>query len=101
MASRYIPNPFLAQQAERSAFTRADLRARGQIVLERARSLAPSLTGALRDSLQAELGPANERARVVIGTEIAYAAFVEFGTEDTPAVPYLRPALESVRGLVH
>ncbi len=49
---------------------------------------APVDTGALRDSIHAEPG------KVVV--EVPYAAFVEYGTSDTPAQPFLRPAADTV-----
>lgn len=60
----------------------------GEDVATDARTLAPVDTGALRDSIHAEPG------KVVV--EVPYAAFVEYGTSDTPAQPYLRPAADTV-----
>jgi len=59
-------------------------------VEQAAKARAPVLTGALRDSIHTETD--SEGARV--GTSIPYAAPVEFGTSDTPAQPFLRPAAD-------
>lgn len=53
-----------------------------------ARAMAPVDTGALRDSIAVtENG---------VGVGVPYASFVEYGTSDTPAQPYLRPAADTV-----
>jgi HK97 gp10 family phage protein len=54
-------------------------------VAEDARRLAPVDTGHLRASIRAEGN------RVI--AEADYAAYVELGTEDQKAQPFLRPAL--------
>jgi HK97 gp10 family phage protein len=38
--------------------------------------------------------------RVVIGSNVAYAAYVEFGTKRMAARPYLRPAFDKYKGRV-
>lgn len=62
-------------------------------VQNEARKLAPVDTGRLRASITHSIartanGPV---ARIRVG--VAYGAFVEYGTERSPAQPYLRPAL--------
>lgn len=55
-----------------------------------ARILAPVDTGRLRSSITAtKVSPTT----VTIGTNVTYAAHVEFGTRYQAAQPYLRPAL--------
>ncbi|MGH2596142.1 MAG: HK97-gp10 family putative phage morphogenesis protein [Actinomycetota bacterium] len=89
MSFRYIPNPFLADQVKVDPVLNAELLSRTEKVAEAARTLAPVLTGALRESITAEsVGPAE--ARVVAGVD--YAVFVEFGTSVDEAQPFLRPA---------
>jgi len=61
-------------------------------VLAVAASRVPVLTGALRDSLEITH---DDDGGALIGTELEYAPFVEFGTSDTPAQPFLRPAADS------
>ena len=52
-----------------------------------ARAIVPVDTGTLRDSIHTEPG------KVVVTAP--YAAFVEYGTADTSAQPYLRPAADT------
>lgn len=52
---------------------------------ERMRQMAPSRTGALKRSIRSAHGE--------VVAEAPYAAFVEFGTSDTPSQPFFRPAL--------
>lgn len=55
-----------------------------------AESLAPVDTGRLRDSIRSEGGR--------VYTDVEYAGFVEYGTSDTPAQPFMRPAADTVDG---
>jgi HK97 gp10 family phage protein len=74
-------------------------------VAEDAKRLAPSRTGRLRASIHVgevtdshaivEANPRNPDASA--GHE-PYAGFVERGTSDTPAMPFLRPATYRYRG---
>jgi hypothetical protein len=67
-----------------------------------AQSLAPVSSGEggddpgeLRDSIRyvvLEDGPG-----VMIGSDVSYALYIEYGTFDTPAQPFLRPMLDSVQ----
>lgn len=59
-------------------------------VADTARSLAPVLTGTLRDSIVAE-----DQA---VRTDVPYAPFVEYGTSTTPAQPFMRPAADTADG---
>lgn len=58
-----------------------------------ARLYCPVDTGRLRSSIQVSRGRDAQGAFVDIGTNVEYAAFVEFGTSRMSAQPYLRPAL--------
>jgi HK97 gp10 family phage protein len=62
-------------------------------VQNNARVLAPVDTGRLRSSIMATKGRDSTGPYVEIGTNVEYAAFVEFGTRFQVAQPYLRPAL--------
>lgn len=88
------------------------------ILVDEARTLAPVLTGELRDSIHAEA--VVDTGRQIVGSVVAdseHAGFVELGTgirgaasgggdnysPDWPgmvAQPYLRPALDSARAAV-
>jgi HK97 gp10 family phage protein len=72
--------------------------ARRSIRVERAAKRAcPVDTGRLRSSIARETGR-DERGLVArIGTDVDYAAYVEFGTGRMSARPYLRPALDAAR----
>jgi HK97 gp10 family phage protein len=63
----------------------------GRAVQSRAQAAAPVNTGALARSIRAE-ATGNE---ITVGTPVRYAGFQEYGTNTTPASPYLRPALEA------
>ena len=64
-----------------------------------AKRRAPVDTGNLRRSLATEMltGKNETVARGVVGTNVEYAAFQEFGTRNMQAQPYLGPALEMAR----
>lgn len=71
----------------------ADLSRLGIKVQNEARRLAPVDTGRLRASIIAVDGRDERGPFVKIGTNVAYAPFVEYGTSRSAAQPYLRPAL--------
>jgi HK97 gp10 family phage protein len=60
-----------------------------------ARRGAPVKTGTLRDSIQAEYDEKKIKGRVVATAR--YAKFVEHGTDDTAAQPFMQPAAEVAR----
>lgn len=51
-------------------------------------------TGRLRDSISTAVG----RDEVIVGTNVEYAPYVEYGTSRNMAQPYLRPAVDLVAG---
>lgn len=62
-----------------------------------AKDRAPVDTGRLRASITFEDEMrSNGFLRLVVGSNVDYAPFVEFGTERQAAQPYLRPALRQV-----
>lgn len=71
-------------------------------VLARAAGLVPVDTGNLKGSLAPggrgnvfEMGPGDLTA--VVGTNVEYAPYVEYGTRRMAAQPYLTPAAEAMR----
>ncbi len=85
--------------------TRQALRKSAKPMLAAAKSRAPVITGGLRDSLKLRAGR-RKKDRVSIAVVTAagwfkgdqfYAAFVEVGTSQAPAHPYLRPAFDNTR----
>ncbi len=64
----------------------------------RARELCPVDTGRLRSSITHVPGRDSRGYFVDVGSNVEYAPHVEFGTQNAPAQPFLRPALaEAVR----
>jgi HK97 gp10 family phage protein len=55
-----------------------------------ARQLSPVDTGTLQASITADADR--------VYTDVAYAPFVEYGTSDTPAQPFMRPAADEADG---
>lgn len=65
----------------------------------RAKYFCPVDTGRLRASITHEIG--SDKLSAVIGTNVEYSMYVEFGTRKMKAQPYLRPAfIESVAHMV-
>lgn len=66
-------------------------------VQNRARRYCPVDTGRLRSSIQSRFGQDAHGHWGEVGTNVSYAAYVEYGTRRTKPQPFLRPALaESV-----
>lgn len=63
-----------------------------------AKQRAPVDTGRLRSSVTWELDSEGRFLVARIGTNVVYAKYQELGTARMPAHPFLRPALDSVRG---
>lgn len=59
-----------------------------------AQMLCPVDTGTLTLSIDHLVLP--EELEGWIGTDVEYAAYVEFGTRKSPAQPYLRPAAQTI-----
>lgn len=74
-----------------------DLARRAIRVESEAKRRAPVLTGRLRSSISHAPGQDGRGLYVDIGTNVAYARFVEFGTTRQRPRPYLRPALNAAR----
>lgn len=58
-----------------------------------AKRLAPVDTGRLRSSITWRLERDSAGLMAVVGTNVHYAPYQEFGTSRMPAHPFLRPAL--------
>lgn len=78
--------------------TEQDLYRLGVGVHRRARNLCPVDTGRLRSSIAYRAGRDSKGPFVDVGTNVSYAAFVEFGTRRQRPQPYLRPALAEAVG---
>ncbi len=66
------------------------------IVEATAVTLAPYKTGTLRNSITKKVG--NEYA--IVGTNLDYAIYVEYGTAKMSARPFMRPALDNNRNRI-
>jgi HK97 gp10 family phage protein len=91
----------VADLAKAPAVRRREETVADRILIE-ARRLAPFLTGTLRRSLTVvEVRNFRGQTEHRIGWDLSVAEYgpaVEFGTEDTPAQPHLRPAGIKVGG---
>jgi len=72
------------------------LRKKGLRIVRSAKQKAPVDTGRLRSSITLEEETVDRFIKVKVGTNVEYAPFVEFGTENQPAQPFLRPAARQV-----
>lgn len=70
--------------------TEAALEQFGVIVQEDAKRYCPVDTGRLQGSIKSKV----ENNTVIVGTDVEYAAYVEFGTSRQRPQPYLTPAFE-------
>jgi len=67
-----------------------------EIIGEEARRLAPVDEGDLRQSIVSEISTSTRtRAVAETGPTVEYGISVEYGTHDTPAQPFLRPAADA------
>lgn len=78
---------------------RGAMRQAGKGMLDTARSLVPVDTGALKASLKLRALPRSRQrfgVRVIVGQglEDGRATFTEWGTRNSPAIPFLRPAFD-------
>lgn len=76
---------------------RADLEQRVQRVEASAKRRCPVDSGALRNSIFAEVFEIDGGLVGDVGAQEYYAPFVEFGHDSAPPHPFLRPALRSIR----
>lgn len=91
---RFLPNPRVALAILADAEFQARMEAIGREALEEAKQRAPvGETGNLRDSLKVERLTNGGRR---VSANVDYWGFVEYGTSDTPAQPYLRPTLTAL-----
>lgn len=80
--------------------TEDDLVRVGLRVQSVARSLCPVDTGRLRSSIVMRKGRDGLGFYVEVGTNVSYAAFVEFGTSRQAAQPFLTPAIAQASGFL-
>lgn len=98
MTARFIPNPALPALLGASAQMRGEMDEIGQAIAEAAEEKAPVDTGELAGSIEHETVFENGVWKARVRATADHAAFVEFGTEDTPRQEFLRPARDEVVG---
>lgn len=91
----FIPLPGLDGILARSSLMHSEMEKIGTAIAAAAKVAVPKDTHATEDSINggAELTGDGWTARASAGTP--YAPYVEFGTEDTPAVPFMRTGLDT------
>lgn len=94
MARTFIPNPLIGVEIEASGMLLLPLDSTAETIADRARNLAPVDTGTYRNSIQADSGMENGKSVGQVSSDVPYAAFIEFGTSDTPTFAVLRRASE-------
>lgn len=72
-----------------------ELERRALQVERAAKQLCPVDTGRLRASINHRLEADGQGLVAIIGSDVEYAPYVEFGTRYMRAQPYLRPALNA------
>jgi len=92
----FIPNLLVGKQWERSPEAMRCVAEQGAKVENAAKAIVPVDTGALRDSIELLVEGIATVATAWVGTTIRYGGYVEYGTSNTPAQPYLRPALDTI-----
>ena len=66
-----------------------------EVVEQEAKRLAPEDTGELRSKITTEPQPSGQHeVAVALVSNAPHSSFVEFGTSDTPAQPFMRPATD-------
>lgn len=78
-------------------FVAVDLTRRAINVESAAKRVCPVDTGRLRSSITHSLATDERGLLALIGTNVEYARYVEFGTRRMRAQPYLRPSLRAGR----
>lgn len=87
---KYVPN-LAGIEAAGKAGGRIGQELAGDQILDTAISIAPVLTGAYQSSIY----KSTDGDDVIVGSDIRYAVYLEFGTSDTPVFATLRRASEA------
>ena len=94
----FIPNLAVGKEWELSPEALACVTIQGRKVQDAAKAIVPVDTGFLRDSIEIAVEGGTTTANAEIGATARYGGFVEYGTSNTPAQPYMRPALDTLVG---
>lgn len=92
MTIKFEDNSKACKDAIRKALERG-LAGSAKVINSKAKALAPVDTGRLRSSIKDVVN--NKELEAIIGTNVEYSVFVEFGTINQMAQPYLRPAFRT------
>ena len=92
----WVANPRFEEEVQQSDDLQSAVMEAAQAAADAAKGIVPVDTGALRDSIQAVEDKQGENAGATVEATAPYAMFVEFGTQDHSAQPFLRPAVDSV-----
>lgn len=77
------------------------VRSGGNMLINGIKPRAPFLTGNLRRSYHQEDGRVTATsASVIVGTDVEYAPYQEFGTRYMAGTPHVRPAIDAERSAI-
>lgn len=100
ISMRVTEEPDWERHAQTADMSLEDLKeAAAREVVRDAKRRAPVQEGDLQSSIRAE-GPDSD-GDWLVGSNIFYSVFQEFGTVHQPAQPYLRPAVDAIRTRLH
>lgn len=94
----FIPNPALGPEWQVGPDAWDVMDDVGDEVASLAQVAAPVQTGKLKASIEHSPEAIEHAAGVVIVASAPYALYVEYGTQNMDAEPFLRPALDQVLG---
>lgn len=81
------------------ALSRAAIKVEGAAKLNASGRPGPKVqSGRLRSSISWTLKQDGRGLYAIVGTNVYYAKWIEFGSERAPAYPFLRPALRVLTG---
>lgn len=92
---RIVLHPEVLRELRHAPGVRQHLERVGEVVVERARARVHVDDGDTRDSIHTETVETPDGVEVRV---VAINRFLELGTKRSRAFPFLRPALESVKG---
>jgi len=72
-----------------------------RILRDEAMRRCPADTGALRNSIRAQIHVSGDTVNATVGSSLPYAMAVEHGTRHMPPRPYLAPALDARRDQIN
>ncbi len=95
-----LQEKFASLNGDLSSATRDFLEKASSTVEGNAKRLAPVDTGRLRASITHSVDRALMPQYAIVGTNVAYAGFQEYGTRHMKPSPYMRPGLEQSQAAI-